>query len=73
MEPIVGISPSDVVSVPLGAGVEAPQVSMSPANAELERTHVKAIATKIRFMFCAPVLRVKRRWKNFYIGVNRTT
>jgi hypothetical protein len=48
-----GTSPGSDVSVLLGAG--APAVSMSPAQTEPERTHVKAIAIKKRFMFCAPV------------------
>jgi hypothetical protein len=37
------------------AGAGAPTVSMSPANTEPERTHVKASAIKNRFMVCAPV------------------
>lgn len=74
VEPTVGISPGDDVSVPLGAGAGAPHVSIVPANAELERTPAKVSANKNRFMVVSPVfLRFERRCKNFCILENRTT
>jgi hypothetical protein len=51
VEPMVGISPGDVVcAVPSGAGDGIPHVGISPAIADPERTHVKAIAIKTRFI-----------------------
>jgi hypothetical protein len=55
MEPVVGTSPGDAVSVLLDAGAGAPQVSIVPANAEPERTLVRASANKNRFMVVSPI------------------
>jgi hypothetical protein len=45
--------PAEVCSgKPLDTGAGAPQVSIVPANAEPERTHVKASAIKNRFIIC---------------------
>jgi hypothetical protein len=40
--------------VPLDAGAGAPTVGMSPANAETERTHVKATVIRNLFIDVAP-------------------
>jgi hypothetical protein len=49
-----------------------PQVGISPANAEPDRTHVKAIVSKSRFIDVSPILRL-RRCKLFYIELDRTS
>ena len=41
--------------VVLGAGAGAPQVGIVPANAEPERTHIKATAIRDRFMVCLSI------------------
>lgn len=41
---------TDLDCVPLDAGAGAPQVGISPAKAEPERTQVKVIVSKSRFM-----------------------
>ena len=46
--------------VPLGAGAETPHVSIVPAKAEPERTHVKASVARNRFMVVAPVFEVQK-------------
>jgi hypothetical protein len=48
----VAATPLDCV---VGAGDGAPQVGMSPAIAETERTQVKVSATRNRFMVVAPI------------------
>jgi hypothetical protein len=59
-------------SVPLGGGAVTPQVGISPAIAEPDRTHVKAIVSKSRFIDVSPILRL-RRCKLFYIELDRTS
>lgn len=74
MAPSVGMLPGEVSSVvcvvPLGGGDITPQVGISPAKAEAERTHVKAIVIRDRFIDVSPLW---KRCKTLYIGRNRTT
>lgn len=59
--PVVGISPGAVVIATAGsdAGATTPQVGISPASAETERTPVKATVNMNRFMGVTPCLRSK--------------
>lgn len=59
--PVVGISPGAVIAEAVGVGEVAatPQVGISPAIAETERTHVRAMANMKRFMGVTPYLRSK--------------
>jgi tetratricopeptide (TPR) repeat protein len=57
--------------VPLDVGAGAPTVGMSPANAEAERTHVKATVIRNLFIDDSP-LRLKP-CKAFYMELNSTT
>ena len=56
--PLVGSSPGAVVVcvIPLGPGDGAPPVGNSPARAETENTHARAIAPKNRFMVFSPLI-----------------
>src|SRR5882762_6336103 len=58
--------------VSLGAGAAAPHVGISPASAEPNRTQVKVIDNKSRFIDVSPFLR-SRRCKLFYIELDRTS
>src|SRR5258705_1803292 len=57
--PVVGISPGSGVLATTGSDVVAttPQVGISPASAETERTPVKATVNMNRFMGVTPYLR----------------
>lgn len=57
--PMVGISPGSVVVAiaGVGEGVTTPQVGISPASAETEKTHVKATVNMNRFIGVTPCLR----------------